>query len=147
MLGLLVGRVVGVPFRDFVTRELLRPLSMNASVWDESAVAPDKLARAYAKHGDSPAPVDHWRLGASEGSGGMYSSVADLARFVAFELSAMPPRNSADPGPVTRAAVRESYRSEQFYDAWLREQAPPSVFASGAALVGGCTATAASTSS
>ncbi len=134
VLGLVVGRIAGVPFRDFVSRELLRPLSMNASVWDESAVEGGSLARAYAKHGDSPAPVSHWRLGASEGSGGMYSSVADLARFVAFGLRATPPRNDADPGPVSRAAVRESHRSGQFYDAWLREQSPPSVFASGAAM-------------
>ncbi len=134
LLGILVGRVAGARFRDFVTRELLRPLSMNASTWDVSAVATGNLAKAYAKHGDSPAPVSHWHLGASEGSGGMYSSVADLARFVAFGLGAMPPRSDPDPGPVSRAAVRESYRSEQFYDAWLREQSPPSVFASGAAM-------------
>ncbi len=134
VLGLVVGRVAGVPYRDFVTKELLRPLSMNASVWDESAVAPGTLARAYAKHGDSPAPVSHWRLGASEGSGGMYSTVADLARFLAFGLRATPPRSDPDPGPVSRGAVRESYRSEHFYDAWLREQSPPSVFASGAAM-------------
>jgi hypothetical protein len=39
--------------------------------------------------------------------GGMLVSARDLARYVAFHLSAWPPRDDADTGPVRRSSVRE----------------------------------------
>ncbi len=39
--------------------------------------------------------------------GGLFSTVRDLARYTAFFLSAWPPRDDADAGPVSRASRRE----------------------------------------
>jgi CubicO group peptidase (beta-lactamase class C family) len=41
--------------------------------------------------------------------GGLYSNVADMARYVAFQLSAWPARDGADGGPLQRSSVRESH--------------------------------------
>lgn len=110
LLGILVGRAAHEPFRAYVTRTVLGPLGMRQTVWSEREVAPGTLATAYAKVADAPRPVPHWRLGASEGSGGLYASVDDMARFVAFQLDAWPPRSGPEQGPLRRAAVRESHR-------------------------------------
>jgi CubicO group peptidase (beta-lactamase class C family) len=108
--GLVVGRAAGEPLRDFVSRRILGPLGMTSTVWDRERVPPDKLAdgHSHTAGGYAPAPV-HWRLGAAEGMGGLYSSIGDMARFALFELSAWPPRNEPDRGPVKRSSVRESH--------------------------------------
>ena len=38
-----------------------------------------------------------------DGAGGIYSSVRDMAKYVAFQLAAYPPRNEADRGRIQRA--------------------------------------------
>jgi hypothetical protein len=40
--------------------------------------------------------------------GGLYSSVADMSRYIAFQLSAWPPRDGPDDRPLRRASVREA---------------------------------------
>ena len=47
-------------------------------------------------------------LGASEGNGGLYSSLRDMARFVSFQLAAYPPRSTVEVGPNRGAPVRRS---------------------------------------
>jgi hypothetical protein len=39
--------------------------------------------------------------------GGMICSIEDFARYVSLHLSAWPPRNNADNGPVKRSSIRE----------------------------------------
>ena len=45
--------------------------------------------------------------GAFGSMGGMLTSTRDLARYVGFLMSAWPPRDGADPGPVKRSSLRE----------------------------------------
>ena len=45
--------------------------------------------------------------GAFGSMGGMLTSGTDMGKYVAFHLSAWPPRDDADPGPVLRSSVRE----------------------------------------
>ncbi|MEO5731544.1 MAG: serine hydrolase domain-containing protein [Byssovorax sp.] len=107
--GLVVGRASGEPARDFITRRILAPLGMRQTSWDQAAVPGDKLAVGHARVRGRYEPVAaHWRLGAAEGMGGLYSSVADLARFVSYEMTAWPARSDRDPGPIRRSSLRES---------------------------------------
>jgi hypothetical protein len=48
-------------------------------------------------------------MGASEACGGLYSSAADMARFVSSQLDAWPARSAAEGGPVRRSSLRESH--------------------------------------
>lgn len=107
--GLVVSRASGEPARDFITRRILAPLGMRRTYWDEAAVPAEKLAAGHAKVFGRYLPAGpHWRLGAAEGMGGLYSSVADLARFVSYEMTAWPARSDRDPGPIRRSSLRES---------------------------------------
>lgn len=45
--------------------------------------------------------------GAFNSMGGLQVSARDYAKWVAFLLSAWPPRDDADAGPIRRATVRE----------------------------------------
>jgi len=55
----------------------------------------------------SSAPL--WNLGASEAAGGLWSNLDDMARWVAFQLSAWPPRPGPELGPLRRATLREQH--------------------------------------
>lgn len=109
LLGLVVERVTGVRYRDYVTREIFSPLAMRSSYWAEGEVPKGRLAIAYAKGPDGPRKVPHWRLGASEAAGGIYTSLRDLARYAAFQLAAYPARSEPESGPVRRSTLREAH--------------------------------------
>jgi CubicO group peptidase (beta-lactamase class C family) len=109
LAGPVIARASGEPYRQFVQGHVLAPLGMRSTVWDAEAVAPGMLAQGWIVKGDGFAPCGaHWRLGAAEAMGGLYSSAEDLSRYVAFQLSAWPPRDGADAGPLRRSSVRES---------------------------------------
>lgn len=106
--GLAIARASGLPYREYVTSTLLAPLGMTASTWEPPA-DPSRLVVAYAPQNGAYVPVPQAALGAACPGGGLFSTLPDLARFLAFELSAWPPRDEPDTGPVRRSSVRESH--------------------------------------
>jgi hypothetical protein len=113
ILGVLLARVSGVPYRDFVDANVLRPLGMTATVWDAASVPPEHRATGYDRDGAGLKPAHEWRMGALESAGRLLSSVRDVGRYAAFHLAAWPPRDDADPGPLRRSSVREMERQAQ----------------------------------
>jgi CubicO group peptidase (beta-lactamase class C family)/ketosteroid isomerase-like protein len=108
LVGLVVGRAAKAPYRDVVRDKLLVPLGMSSTAFDEKAFAPELVASGYAsRFSNEPAP--RWRLGASEGAGGIYASLTDMAKWVAFQLDAWPPRDGGAEGPLARASRREAH--------------------------------------
>ncbi len=107
LLGRIVSVVSGEPYRDYVQRAILAPLGMHATTLEPADVPADRLARGYRWEDDTwklePALAD----GAFGAMGGMLTSIDDLGRYVGFLLSAWPPRDDNDTGPVRRASVRE----------------------------------------
>lgn len=109
LLGPLVEDVSGVDHHTYVREQLFAPLGMNHSAWTPEDVPGDRLAVGHERlPGQQPRPRPHWRPGATDAAGGMYSSVEDLARYAAWMLDAWPPRDEPDPGPLPRAALREA---------------------------------------
>jgi CubicO group peptidase (beta-lactamase class C family) len=110
LLGVVVARAGRAPLRGIVDRRVLAPLGMTSTVWDAAAVPAGRLATAYAKGPTgAPTPTPHWLPGAAEGAGGLYSSVRDMARYLAFQLAAYPPRSTPESGPIRRSSVREGH--------------------------------------
>ncbi|MFT3695677.1 MAG: serine hydrolase domain-containing protein [Kofleriaceae bacterium] len=115
MLSLVVSHASHETFRDFVTKRIFTPLGMTESAFDSTP----KLAPAYAADNHTvETKTSQYRL--AVGGGGIVSTVRDLAKYVAFELAAYPPRNDADAGPVRRATVRESHTTGFATDAGVR---------------------------
>src|SRR5262249_15274842 len=103
LAGVVVERASGMPWREWVLTRSLTTLGMKDTMFDRSEVPAARLATGYTRVGDEWKPIQyHWRLGAMEAAGILYSNVEDLARFVQFQLSAWPPRDGSDEGPLKR---------------------------------------------
>jgi CubicO group peptidase (beta-lactamase class C family) len=118
ILGQVVARVSGGRYRDYVDRRVLAPLGMASTRWEASRVPEGHLARGYRPDGDGWVEEPPLADGAFGAMGGLYSSVHDLARYVSFFLSAWPPRDDADEGPVRRSSLREMQQAARPYRAF-----------------------------
>ena len=81
--GYILERVEGKPFADVMRDSLLEPLGMDRSTFDRIAIR-SANDRAVGHVDPFPDPPLYEPMTAA---GGMYSSAADLARFLAFQLN------------------------------------------------------------
>lgn len=109
LAGLVVQKVSGIPITEYITKQILVPLGMTSSFWSEEDSPNENLATGYKLVDGKPIKGVPWRLGVMAGMGGLYSTLADMSRFAAFQLAAWPPSNSEDIGPVKRSSLRESH--------------------------------------
>lgn len=112
LLGLVVSREGGMPYRDFVRTRLLEPLGMTSSGFDLTRLPAERLAVGYRQgsggHGRGGlTPVPMSGNGAGEAAGGLYSSARDMAAYLRLQLRAWPPRDEPDDAPLKRATLRE----------------------------------------
>jgi D-alanyl-D-alanine-carboxypeptidase/D-alanyl-D-alanine-endopeptidase len=114
LLGRVITNVSGHPYAETITRSLLKPLGMESSGFVADAAPRELRALGYRWEDDA------WRLeptlahGAFGAMGGLQTSAIDYAKWVAYLLSAWPPRDDADPGPAKRATVRELAQGSNF---------------------------------
>jgi CubicO group peptidase (beta-lactamase class C family) len=108
LLGRVVTRASGVPYEQYMREEILAKLRMDGSTYEFSQVPAASRAVGYrlkpdGTYGEEP-PLPHGAFGSM---GGLLTTANDLGKYVAFHLSAWPPRDDAEEGPVNRASVRE----------------------------------------
>jgi CubicO group peptidase (beta-lactamase class C family) len=107
MLGRIVTRASGVPYNKYVADNILRPLGMSSTTLEPKSVPSSRLAQGYRWEDET------WKLepqlpdGAFGAMGGMLTSARDLGAYVGALLSAWPPRDGAETGPVKRSSLRE----------------------------------------
>ena len=106
MLGRVITAVAGEEYGDVVRARLLRPLGMASSVFHEDEVPAEHLAHGYVREGDALVREGRDGYGALASMGGLYSTVADLGRWVAWFLDAVPARDDPEDGTVLRRASR-----------------------------------------
>ncbi len=108
LLGRVVTKASGMPYEKYARAEILAKLHMDDSAFEFSQVPAAKRAVAYRLNPDGTysveAPLPHGVFGSM---GGLLTSAGDLGKYVAFHLSAWPPRDDAETGPVRRSSVRE----------------------------------------
>ena len=82
LLGHVVARVSGTPFRDYVAERLLRPLGLTRTTWGpEAPVAKPYFVEPYS---DAVRREPELELGGKGGESGLYGTVGDLARWGSF---------------------------------------------------------------
>lgn len=116
LLGRIISNVSGQPFDVVIARKLLEPLSMTSSGFINDRVRVERQALGYSWNDDAwhlEPSIPHGSFGAM---GGMHSTVVDYAKWVVYLLSAWPPRDKQDSGPVGRATVRELALGSGFPD-------------------------------
>lgn len=107
LLGRIVTNASGMPFDRYIERSIMRPLGMTSSGFEFRNVPLSQRAIGYRLEDErwvEEPTMAHGEFGAM---GGVYVTAPDYARWVAFLLSAWPPRDGPDIGPVRRATVRE----------------------------------------
>lgn len=117
ILGQIVQQASGKPYDVYVREQILKPLGMTSSYFDTAEVPRDRLAPGYrwaeTRWEDEPA-LAHGSFGAM---GGLWTSARDLSRYVAFLMSAFPPRDEAERGPVRRSSAREMQQGARWQGA------------------------------
>jgi CubicO group peptidase (beta-lactamase class C family) len=107
LLGRIVERVSGAPYRDYLEKRILAPLGMKNSTLEPSAVPERLRAMGYRLSNGQYSEEPSLAHGAFGAMGGLLTNAPDLARYVAFQLSAFPARDEEDRGPVKRSSLRE----------------------------------------
>jgi len=108
LLGRIVTKASGVPYERYVRDQILSKLHMEGSTFEFGEIPAARRAIGYrlkpdGTYAEEP-PLPHGAFGAM---GGLLTTATDLGKYVAFHLSAWPPRDDEDPGPVRRGSVRE----------------------------------------
>jgi len=110
ILGRVIANITKAPYRTFVEQRLLTPLGMSASGFDVLSHPKDKRAVGYRWENEAWAEEPTMKDGAFNSMGGLEVSATDYAKWLGFVLSAWPPRDGADTGPVKRGTVRQIMR-------------------------------------
>jgi CubicO group peptidase (beta-lactamase class C family) len=114
LLGRIVSNVSKQPYREHMERTLLKPLGMASSGFEVAEAPAERRALGYRWEDEGWRREPDMAHGAFGPMGGLQTSAADYARYVTWLLSAWPPRDGADAGPVRRSSVRELAQGSNF---------------------------------
>jgi CubicO group peptidase (beta-lactamase class C family) len=95
ILGAALSRAAGQPFTDYVKTNFFDPLGMERTAFEPNSQIQDSIAKGYDIQEDgrvdweTPAR-EHQGRGYKVPNGAMYTTVGDLAKFIAFELGEGP---------------------------------------------------------
>ena len=107
ILGRVVTNVAGMPYQQYIQQNILQPLGMTSSTYDLHQVDPARLAMGYRRENDqwiADPPLEDGEFGSM---GGLFTTINDFSRYMAFLLSAFPPRDDEESGPIRRSSARE----------------------------------------
>ena len=107
LLGRIVTNASGQPYQRYIERTILRQLGMTSSGYEIRDVAPNVLAVGYRWENERWVAELAMPDGEFGAMGGLHTTVEDYSRWVAFLLSAWPPRDGPETGPARRSTVRE----------------------------------------
>ncbi|MGW0537970.1 serine hydrolase domain-containing protein [Streptomyces sp. NPDC003032] len=108
LLGTLLANAAGSDYLTLLTERVLRPLGMHGTGVPDRADGPGALRAPAATGHRRGRPVPHWTLDALAGAGALYSTGADVARYLLAQLH-----------PATTplaAAIEASHRPHHPYE-------------------------------
>jgi CubicO group peptidase (beta-lactamase class C family) len=99
-----------------VSERLLAPLGLSHTAWTREALPPGTaVATGHRRRDQAHVPEAPLGDGGLAAMGGLWTTVADLAKWVTFLCEAFPPRDDPDDGPVCRASRREMQQVARAY--------------------------------
>jgi CubicO group peptidase (beta-lactamase class C family) len=82
VLGLIVAKVSGMPYREFLQRRIFAPLKMDHTVVYQNGINTiSERAYGHSKENGKLVETDQSATSATLGDGGIYSNVADMAKW------------------------------------------------------------------
>ena len=107
ILGRIVSNVAKVPYRQYLSAQILKPLGMTATTLEPTLVPAHRLALGYRWEDAQWKQEPQLRDGAFGAMGGLLTSLSDLGRYVSVFAGAWPPRDGPETAPISRASLRE----------------------------------------
>jgi len=114
LLGKIITNLSGMPYQQYITNHIMKPIGMNDSKWEYDEVSKEQLALGYQWVDSAWVEIPLLHDGAYGAMGGMICSIDDFSKYVALHLDAWPPRNEADRGPIRRSSIREMHQPWRF---------------------------------
>lgn len=113
MLGYIIKKVSGKPYQQYINENIFKPLGMNHTYWEYSKIPAQNFAQGYRYVNNNwvAQPVLH--DGAYGAMGGLITTLEDFQKYVSFHLSAWPPSNEKETGPLKRSSLREMQKPWQ----------------------------------
>lgn len=107
MLGYIIKKVSGKTYEEYINQYILKPLGMNNTYWEYNKIPEKDFALGYRYVNEKwvPQPVLH--DGAYGAMGGLITTIEDFNKYISFHLTAWPPSNEKETGPLKRSSVRE----------------------------------------
>ncbi|MBV9987180.1 MAG: beta-lactamase family protein [Chitinophagaceae bacterium] len=114
MLGYIIKKVSGIPYSEYIAKNIWQPLGMGEAQWEYTKVPASQLAHGYRWLNNNWREEALLHDGIYGAMGGMITSIESFSKYVAFHLNAWPVRNDAESGPVKRSSVREMHQPWRF---------------------------------
>jgi CubicO group peptidase (beta-lactamase class C family) len=106
-LGYIINKVSGKPYEQYINEHILAPLGMKNTYWEYTKVPSAQLAHGYRWLNDGWVEQPLLHDGSYGAMGGMITTIEDFSKYVALHLSAWPPSDDKETGPVKRSSLRE----------------------------------------
>ncbi|MGQ4527422.1 serine hydrolase domain-containing protein [Dermabacteraceae bacterium P13115] len=117
MLGQVIGEVAGVGYEDYVRENFLRPLGMNDTDYERTGLDPERIVTGHRLNEREDAlrfePVEFDSPGVYGAMAGLYSTVADVSRWVRFLSSANAATSEHEDAGYAKLLSRASRREMQ----------------------------------
>jgi CubicO group peptidase (beta-lactamase class C family) len=114
MLGYIIKKITGIPYSDYIAKNIWQPLGMNQAQYEYTKVPANELAHGYRWINDSWREETLLHDGIYGAMGGMITSIESFSKYVALHQSAWPARNDVETGPVKRSSIREMHQAWRF---------------------------------
>ncbi|MGA9237700.1 serine hydrolase domain-containing protein, partial [Robiginitalea sp.] len=105
ILGLIITKITGMPYQEYIDKNILAELQMEDTYWEFEDITEERRVIGYNPDSLTVAPMLH--DGTYGAMGGLITSIEDFSKYVSFHLSAWPPRNDPEVGPVRRSTLRK----------------------------------------
>jgi CubicO group peptidase (beta-lactamase class C family) len=114
LLGQVVTNVSGMPYQQYITKNIFLPLGMKNTFWEYTQVAPKQLAHGYSWSDGQWKEVPLLHDGSFGAMGGIITTIEDFTKYMNFHLTAWPPRNGAESPVLKRSSLREMQAAHNF---------------------------------
>ena len=110
LLGNIISKISGMPYQEYINQNIFKPLGMNHTYWEYTEIPDSLLAMGYRWKDEQWIEEPYLHDGAFGAMGGIITSIEDFSKYVSFHLSAWPPSNKPEDGPVKRSSLREMHQ-------------------------------------